>query len=71
MDKLVADLEASGKATIQRLTPEERAAFFKAVQPVYVKYEKSLGAIPKKEEYGRFGGMSYLQMVQEKVKQYQ
>lgn len=64
-------VQKSGKVAITHLTAEERAAFQKAVQPLYDKYEKKLGKIPSKEEYGRFAGVSYLQMVQEKIKQYQ
>lgn len=69
--KLTTDLEKAGKNTITYLTPEERKAFYDAVQPVYTKLEKKMGTIPNKPEYGRFAGMNYLDMVQEKIKQYQ
>jgi tripartite ATP-independent transporter DctP family solute receptor len=69
--QLVQQLQTEGKVKITRLTPEERDAFQKAVQPMYVDYDKKLGKIPNKEAYGRFAGMSYLKMLQEKVNQYQ
>ncbi|MFK5953128.1 MAG: TRAP transporter substrate-binding protein DctP [Desulfobacterium sp.] len=70
-DKLTKEIESSGKIKVTRLTPEERDAFRRAVQPVYDKYEKQLGTIPDKKIYGQFAGMSYLKMIQEKIKQYQ
>lgn len=69
--EVVAKLEAEGKVKITRLTKEEREAFQQTVQPVYAKFDKEVGNIPNKPEYGRFAGMSYLQMMQEKIKQYQ
>jgi tripartite ATP-independent transporter DctP family solute receptor len=69
--ELVAELEKSGKTKVVRLTPEERLAFRKAVQPVYDKLEGKMGTIPNKPEFGRFAGVSYLKMVQEKIEQYQ
>lgn len=69
--EIMAKLEAEGKVKITRLTKDERGAFYKAVQPVYAKFEKKVGKIPNKPEYGRFAGMTYLQMMQEKIKQYQ
>jgi TRAP-type transport system periplasmic protein len=71
LTEVVAKLEAEGKVKITRLTKEERDAFQAAVQPVYAKFEKEVGNIPNKPEYGRFAGMSYLKMMQEKIKQYQ
>jgi len=68
---VMAKLESEGKVKITRLTKEERQAFKQAVQPVYNKFDEKIGKIPDKEEYGRFAGMSYLQMMQEKIKQYQ
>jgi tripartite ATP-independent transporter DctP family solute receptor len=69
--EIIAKLETEGKVKITRLTKEERDAFQAAVQPVYAKFEKEVGNIPNKPEYGKFAGMSYLKMMQEKVKQYQ
>jgi tripartite ATP-independent transporter DctP family solute receptor len=69
--ELVAELEKSGKTKVVRLTPEERMAFRTAVKPVYDKLESKMGTIPNKPEYGRFAGVSYLKMVQEKIEQYQ
>lgn len=63
-------LEKKGKVKITRLTEEERMAFYEKVQPVYEKFEKKAGTIPNKPEYGRFAGMTYLKMMQEKIKQY-
>lgn len=68
---LFEKVKAAGKVKVTRLAAEERDAFKQAVKPIYAKYEKKLGKIPKKDEYGRFAGMSYLQMVQEKIQQYQ
>jgi TRAP-type C4-dicarboxylate transport system substrate-binding protein len=69
--ELIAELEKNGKTKVTRLTPEERLVFQAAVKPVYDKLESKMGTIPNKPEYGRFAGMSYLKMVQEKIKQYQ
>jgi TRAP-type C4-dicarboxylate transport system substrate-binding protein len=69
--EILAKLETEGKVKVTRLTKEERDAFQAAVQPVYAKFEKEVGNIPNKPEYGKFAGMSYLKMMQEKVKQYQ
>jgi TRAP-type transport system periplasmic protein len=66
----IAKLEATGKVKVTRLTAEERAAFNKAMAPVYAKWEKQLGNIPDKAEYGRLAGMSYVQMLQLKIQQY-
>ena len=68
---VMAKLEADGKVKVTRLTKEEREAFKQTLQPVYTKFEKKVGKIPNKEAYGRFAGMTYLQMMQEKIKQYQ
>ncbi len=69
--EVLVKLESEGKVKVTRLTKEERNAFREAVQPVYDKFEKKVGTIPNKEEYGRFAGMTYLKMIQEKIKQYQ
>lgn len=71
IEKLIAELEAGGKVTITRLTPEERNAFFEAVQPVYKSFEDKLGTIPQNDEYGKYSGQTYLSMVLDKVKQHQ
>ena len=68
--ELLTKVEQAGKNTITYLTPEEHEAFYNAVQPVYNTMEKEMGTIPNKPEYGRFAGMSYLKMAQEKIKQY-
>ena len=68
--KILAKVEASGKIKVTRLSKSERAAFEKAVQPVYAKHEKKAGKIPNDKKYGRFAGMTYLQMIKEKIKQY-
>lgn len=68
--EVVAKLEAEGNVKITRLTKEERDAFRRAVQPVHDKFEKQVGKIPNKKEYGRFAGMTYVQMIEEKIKQY-
>ncbi len=68
--EITAKLEAEGKVKIVRLSKEERDAFHQAVKPVHAKFEKEVGNIPNKPEYGRFAGMSYLQMIQEKITQY-
>jgi tripartite ATP-independent transporter DctP family solute receptor len=66
----LAKLEAAGKVKVTRLTAEERSAFNKAMAPVYAKWEKQLGDIPNKPEYGRFAGKPYLQMLKFKIQQY-
>jgi TRAP-type transport system periplasmic protein len=68
--KIVGKMEASGKVKITRLTEAQREAFKKAVQPVYAKHGKKAGKIPNNKKYGRFAGMTYLEMIQEKIKQY-
>ena len=67
---LIKKAEAKG-LKIVRLTPEERDAFKKAVAPLHKKYEKKVGKIPQKKEYGKYAGMTYYQMLQDKIKQYQ
>lgn len=69
--EITAKLEAEGKVKIVRLTKEERDAFYQAVKPVHAKFEKEVGNIPKKPEYGKYAGMSYLQMFQDKIKQHE
>ena len=68
--EIVEKLEQEGKVKITRLTDEERAAFRQAVQPVHAKFEKEVGMIPDKPEYGRFAGKSYLSMILDKIEQY-
>ncbi len=55
---------------IVRLTEPEREAFKEAVMPLHKKYEKKVGKIPQKKEYGKYAGMTYYQLIQEKIKQY-
>jgi hypothetical protein len=38
---------------------------------VHKKYEKKAGKITKKDEYGKYAGMTYYQLIQEKIKQYE
>ncbi len=71
VNKVVGKIEAGGKIKLTRLSKADRAAFVKAVQPVYSKHEKKAGKIPNDKKYGRFAGMTYLQMIKEKIKQYQ
>jgi TRAP-type transport system periplasmic protein len=66
----LAKLEAAGKVKVTRLAAEERAAFNKAMVPVYEQWEKQLGNIPNKPEYGRFAGVPYVKMLQIKIQQY-
>ena len=68
--EILAKLETEGKVKITHLTKEERDVFRQTLEPVYVKFGKAAGNIPDKTEYGRFAGMSYLNMIQEKIKQY-
>jgi tripartite ATP-independent transporter DctP family solute receptor len=68
---IVEKMKSEGKVKVTQLTAEERAAFQQAVKPVYEAFDKKMGTIPNKPEYGAFAGKSYLQMAQEKVKQYQ
>jgi tripartite ATP-independent transporter DctP family solute receptor len=69
-EKLIQQEEQKG-LKIVRLTPEERKAFMKAVLPVHKKYEKKAGKIPNKKEYGKYAGMTYYEMIQDKIRQYQ
>ncbi len=66
---LIKKSEAKG-LKIVRLTEQERDAFKKAVMPLHKKYEKKVGKIPQKKEYGKYAGMTYYQLIQEKIKQY-
>jgi tripartite ATP-independent transporter DctP family solute receptor len=68
-EDLIGKAEAKG-LKIVRLTPEERQAFEKAVIPIHKKYEKKTGKIPNKSEYGKYAGMTYYQMIRDKIKQY-
>jgi TRAP-type transport system periplasmic protein len=71
MTGIIDKLKADGKVKVTYLTEEERAAWNKAVQPVYATFEKKVGKIPNKPEYGKYAGMTYLQMMQDKIKQHQ
>lgn len=71
MPGIIDKLKAEGKVKVTYLTPEERAEWNKAVQPVYAMFDEKVGKIPNKPEYGKYAGMTYLQMIQDKVKQYQ
>ena len=68
---IIAKLEKEGKPKITRLTPEARAEFVKAVQPIHEQWAQKVGNIPNKPEYGRYAGVSYYQMIQQKIKEYQ
>jgi tripartite ATP-independent transporter DctP family solute receptor len=69
-DRLIKDAVEQKGLKVTELTPEERAAFMQAVTSVHKKYEEKAGKISRKPEYGKFGGMSYYQMIQEKIKRY-
>jgi tripartite ATP-independent transporter DctP family solute receptor len=69
-EKLVKEVEAKG-VKIVRLTPEERKAFMDTMKPVHGKYEKKVGNIPNNKAYGKYAGMSYYKMIQDKIKQYE
>lgn len=69
--ELMDKLKAEGKVKVTYLNAEERAAFQKAVTPIYDQFDKKMGTIPNKPEYGRFAGKSYLQMTMAKIKQYE
>jgi tripartite ATP-independent transporter DctP family solute receptor len=71
MPGIIDKLKAEGKVKVTYLTPEERAEWNKAVQPVYKMFEEKVGNIPNKPEYGKYAGMTYLQMMQDKIQQYQ
>lgn len=68
--ELMDEIKSEGKVKISHLTPEQRGAFEKAVKPVHEKFREKLGTIPDKEKYGRYGGMSYIEMAREKMEQY-
>lgn len=68
-DKLIKEVEAKGLKVV-RLTSEERKAFMEVMKPVHKKYEKKAGKIPNKPEFGKYAGMTYYQMLQEKIKEY-
>lgn len=69
-DELIGKAEANG-LKIVHLTPEERKAFKEAVLPIHRKYEKKAGKIPDKKAYGRYAGMTYYEMIQDKIRQYE
>jgi TRAP-type C4-dicarboxylate transport system substrate-binding protein len=69
-EKLIKQEEEKG-LKIVRLTATERKAFMNTVLPVHKKYEKKAGKIPKKDKYGKYAGMTYYQLIQEKIKQYE
>ncbi|HKK32602.1 MAG TPA: DctP family TRAP transporter solute-binding subunit [Desulfomicrobiaceae bacterium] len=56
--------------TIEYLTPEARAEFVQAVQPVHEKFAKIAGTIPNKDKYGKYAGRTYYEMIQDKIAQY-
>lgn len=56
--------------TIADLTPEQRAAFAATQKDVWANFAKSCGAIPKDAKYGKYAGMAYFDMIQDKIKQY-
>jgi hypothetical protein len=41
------------------------------MKPVHGKYEKKVGNIPNNKAYGKYAGMSYYKMIQDKIKQYE
>ncbi len=69
-DKLIKEEENKG-VKIVRLTPEERKAFMDAMEPIHKKYAQKMGNIAKDKKYGKYAGMSYYQMIQDKIKQHQ
>lgn len=69
-EKLISEAEAKG-LKIVRLTPEERKAFMDVMKPIHKKYEKKSGKIPNDKKYGKYAGMTYYHMLQDKIKQYQ
>jgi tripartite ATP-independent transporter DctP family solute receptor len=56
--------------TIADLTPEQKAAFAATQKDVWAKFAKQCGQIPKDAKYGKYAGMSYFDMLQDKIKQY-
>ncbi|MCF8095206.1 MAG: TRAP transporter substrate-binding protein DctP [Desulfobacteraceae bacterium] len=68
--ELIDKIKSEGDIKITHLTPEQRAAFENAVKPIHEKYKEKLGTIPDKEKYGRYAGMSYIEMAREKMEQY-
>jgi len=68
-EKLI-EQEASKGLKIVRLSPSERKAFMKVMEPVHKKYEKKAGKVLNKKEYGKYAGMTYYQLIQEKINQY-
>lgn len=55
---------------INDLTPEQRAAFQATQKDVWAKYAKKCGSIPNDPKYGKYAGVSYFDMIQDKIKQY-
>ncbi|WP_291327968.1 TRAP transporter substrate-binding protein DctP [Desulfovibrio sp. UCD-KL4C] len=55
---------------IKDLTPEEREAFRNTQKDVWAKYAKKCGNIPKDPKYGKYAGVAYFDMIQDKIKQY-
>lgn len=63
-------LEPEYGITIEHLTPESRAEFKAAVQPVHDKFAEIAGTIPNKEKYGKYAGKTYYEMIRDKIAQY-
>lgn len=68
-ERLIKEVEAKG-LKIERLSKEERRAFMDELKPVHKKYEKKIGKIPAKDKFGKYAGMTYYQMIQDKIKFY-
>ncbi|MFW5490209.1 MAG: TRAP transporter substrate-binding protein DctP [Desulfovibrio sp.] len=56
--------------TIADLTPEQRQAFQATQKDVWTKYAKECGKIPNNPKYGKYAGVSYFDMIQDKIAQY-
>ncbi|WP_051249710.1 TRAP transporter substrate-binding protein DctP [Maridesulfovibrio zosterae] len=56
--------------TIKDLTPEQREAFRKTQEKVWAKYAQKCGNIPNDSKYGKYAGVAYFDMIQDKIKQY-
>jgi len=68
-EMLIKQVEEKGVNVI-RLTSDERKAFMDAMKPVHSKYEKKTGTIANDKEYGKYAGMTYYQMIQDKISNY-
>lgn len=56
--------------TIKDLTSEQQAAFRATQKDVWAKFAKDCGDIPNDSKYGKYAGMSYFDMIQDKIAQY-